>query len=183
GIDYQLSEKNTISLQVSGLLNNSDDTNSSDVLIGSFQSALDSTMIANSVFGSDFKSYSINLNNTYLIDTLGSKISADVDISSFSDNQLANYENYFYNPDGSSPHLPLTLRSDMPSRINIQSYKADFTHPFNENSGMDAGLKFANVKTDNDLKFSELIENNWTNVANRSNHFIYTEQVAAAYLN
>jgi len=183
GIDYQISEKNTLSLQVSGLLNNSNDKNSSDVLMGSFQSSLDSTMIANSFFDSDFKSYSVNLSNTYQIDTMGSKISADIDLSSFQDNLLADYENFFYNPDGSSPHIPLILRSDMPSRIKIQSYKADFTHPFNENSGMEAGLKFANVKTDNNLKFSEWIENTWSNVANRSNHFIYTEQVAAAYLN
>src|SRR5690606_23884667 len=139
GIDYQISEKNTLSLQVSGLLNYADDKNASDIQIGSFQSALDSTLVANSVFNSDFKSYSVSLNNTYLLDTLGSKISADVDISSFSDNLLADYKNYFYNPDGSSPQLPLILSSNMPSRIKIQSYKTDFTHPFNASSGMESG--------------------------------------------
>jgi len=183
GIDYQTSEKNTVSLQLSGLLNNSDNSNLSDVQIGSFQSTLDSTLSANSLFNEDFKSYSINLNNTYLIDTNGRKITADIDYSAFYDNGSANYENYFFNPDGSSSHAPLLLKSDMPSKIYIQSYKTDYTHPFNENSGIEAGLKFASVKTDNNLKFSELIDNQWTDVADRSNHFIYTEQVAAAYLN
>jgi len=183
GIDYQVSEKNIISMQVSGLLNNSDDKNQSAVQIGSFQSSLDSTLSANSLFYNDFKSYSINLNNTYTIDTLGNKISADIDYSSFFEEASANYENFFYNSDGSETHAPLLLRSDMPSNIHIQSYKIDFAHPFNENSGIEAGIKYANVKTDNNLKFSELIDKNWTNVADRSNHFIYTEQVSAAYIN
>src|SRR5690606_22948224 len=100
GIDYQTSEKNTLSLQVSGLLNTSNDSNLSDVNIGSYGSALDSTLAANSLFEEDFKSYTIALNNTYLIDTLGTKISADVDFSSFFEKGGADYENRFFNVDG-----------------------------------------------------------------------------------
>lgn len=183
GVDLQTSDKNTISLQLSGLLNNSDAHNISNVQIGSYQSSLDSTLTANSIFSGEFKNYSVNLNNTYNIDTLGSKISADVDISAFFDDNSADYGNFFYKKDGSEMHDPLLLKSYMPSTIRIQSFKTDYTRPFNENSGLEAGLKYANVKTDNNLKFSEFINENWENVANRSNHFIYTERVAAAYLN
>ena len=183
GIDIQTSEKNTISLQLSGLLNDSEAKNISNVRIGSYQSSLDSTLTANSLFNEEFKNYSINLNNTYNIDTLGSKLSADVDISSFFEDNSADYGNFFYNKDGSAMHDPLLLKSHMPSTIHIQSFKTDYTRPFSENSGLEAGLKYANVKTDNNLKFSEFINENWENVANRSNHFIYTERVAAAYLN
>jgi len=183
GVDYQTSAKNTVSFQVSGLLNNSNDSNLSDVNIGSFGSALDSTLAANSLFDEDFKSYSVAVNNTYLIDTIGTKISADIDFSSFFEKGGANYENRFFNVDGSAMRNPLFLKSDMPSTIHIQSYKTDLTRPFSDKSGMEAGLKYANVKTDNDLKFSEMIDGQWTNVADRTNHFVYTEQVAAAYVN
>lgn len=183
GIDLQTSEKNTISLQVSGLLNNSEDNNTSNVQIGSHESPLDSTLAATSQFDNEFKNYSINLNNTYNIDTLGSKVSADVDISAFFEDNSADYGNFFYNKDGSVMHDPLLLKSNMPSTIHIQSFKTDYTRPFSENSGFEAGLKYANVKTDNNLKFSEFINEDWENVANRSNHFIYTEKVAAAYIN
>lgn len=183
GLDYQTSEKNTLSLQVSGLLNQSNDSNLSDVNIGSFGSSLDSTLAANSLFDKDFKSYSVALNNTYQIDTLGTKISADVDFSSFFEKGGANYENRFFNVDGSSMRNPLLLKSDMPSTIHIQSYKTDLTRPFSDRSGMEVGLKYANVKTDNDLKFSEMVDGQWANVADRTNHFVYTEQVAAAYVN
>lgn len=183
GIDVQTSDKNTLSLQLSGLLNNSEDNNTSNVQIGSFESPLDSTLAATSQFDNQFKNYSINLNNTYNIDTLGSKLSADIDFSSFFEDNSADYGNFFYNKDGSVMRDPLLLQSNMPSTIHIQSYKTDYTHPFNEKSGLEAGLKYANVKTDNNLKFSEYIDENWENVANRSNHFIYTERVAAAYLN
>src|SRR5690606_17578465 len=162
GVDYQTSAKNTVSFQVSGLLNNSNDSNLSDVNIGSFGSALDSTLAANSLFDEDFKSYSVAVNNTYLIDTIGTKISADIDFSSFFEKGGANYENRFFNVDGSAMRNPLFLKSDMPSTIHIQSYKTDLTRPFSDKSGMEAGLKYANVKTDNDLKFSEMIDGQWT---------------------
>jgi hypothetical protein len=183
GIDVQTSEKNSISLQLSGLINNSETDNISNVRIGSQGSPIDSTLAATSQFENEFKNYSINLNNTYNIDTLGSKISADVDISAFFEDNSADYGNFFYNRDGSVMRDPLLLQSDMPSTIHIQSFKSDYTRPLGENSGFDVGLKYANVKTDNDLKFSEYINDEWENVANRSNHFIYTERVAAAYIN
>src|SRR5690554_418799 len=145
GVDLQTSDKNTISLQLSGLLNNSDAHNISNVQIGSYQSSLDSTLTANSIFSGEFKNYSVNLNNTYNIDTLGSKISADVDISAFFDDNSADYGNFFYNRDGSVMRDPLLLQSDMPSTIHIQSFKSDYTRPLGENSGFDVGLKYANV--------------------------------------
>ncbi|MFB5944880.1 outer membrane beta-barrel protein [Albibacterium profundi] len=182
GFDYQTSDKNTLSLQASGLINDSGDENRSGVQIGSFQSALDSTLLANSLFDEDFRSFSVNLNNTYTIDTLGRKLSIDADYSNFFEDASANYTNTFYRPDGALMHEPLKSRSMMPSRIYIQAYKADYTHPFNEKSVLEAGLKYANVKTDNDLKFSELKDEQWVNDENRSNHFVYREQVAAGYV-
>lgn len=182
GFDYQTSDKNTLSLQASGLINDSGDENRSGVQIGSFQSPLDSTLLANSLFEEDFRSFSVNLNNTYTIDTLGRKLSVDADYSNFFEDASANYTNTFYNPDGTLMHEPLKSRSIMPSRIYIQAYKADYTHPFSEKSVLEAGLKYANVKTDNDLKFSELKDVQWVNDENRSNHFVYREQVAAGYV-
>src|SRR5690606_12512148 len=55
GVDYQTSDKNTVSLQISRLLNRSNDSNLSAVNIGSFGSSLDSTLAANSLFHKDFK--------------------------------------------------------------------------------------------------------------------------------
>lgn len=182
GIDYQTSEKNTVSFQASGLLTDAGDENTGGVQIGSFQSPLDSTLAASSLFHEDFQSISFNLNNTYNFDTLGRKLSVDADYSNFLEEASANYTNTFYNPDGTLIHEPIQSRSFMPSKIYIQAYKADYTHPFNENSGLEAGLKYANVKTDNDLKFSELEDGQWTNDENRSNHFVYREQVAAGYV-
>ncbi|WP_118196791.1 TonB-dependent receptor domain-containing protein [Albibacterium indicum] len=182
GVDYQTSEKNTVSFQASGLLTDAGNENIGGVQIGSFQSPLDSTLIANTLLDEDFRSLSFNLNNTYNIDTLGRKLSVDADYSSFFEDASANYTNTFYNPDGSLLHEPLESRSLMPSKIYIQAYKADYTHPLNENSGLEAGLKYANVKTDNDLKFSERTDGQWINDENRSNHFVYREQVAAGYI-
>ena len=48
---------------------------------------------------------------------------------------------------------------------------------------METGLKISRSKTDNDLKFDLFTGNNWQIDVNRTNRFVYTEQIDAAYLN
>jgi hypothetical protein len=183
GIDYQTSDKNILGLQVSTNLNNGKSINANTTLIGSSHSALDSILKGNTVSHNNNSSYSIRLNNAYTIDTIGRKLTVDLDLSKFNNTNESDYGNYFYNPDGSALQSPVILHSNMPSTINIQALKADYTHPFSKASKLEAGFKFAMVSSDNDMRYEELKNENWENMIARSNHFIYDEQVAAAYLN
>ncbi len=81
---------------------------------------------------------------------------------------------------------PLTddqQRSDQQSTIYLRSVKADYTHPLKKGIKLEAGLKTSFIKTDNDLKFFNVKNDSETLDQNRSNHFIYTENVNAAYVN
>jgi len=44
------------------------------------------------------------------------------------------------------------------------------------------GAKYSNVKSDNDLLFEKLQNDSWVNDTTRTNHFVYKEQIVAAYL-
>lgn len=46
----------------------------------------------------------------------------------------------------------------------------------------EAGFKYAHVSSDNDMQYEKLSMENWENMLDRTNHFIYEERVAAAYL-
>lgn len=183
GIDYQTSEKNTFGIQASMNMSNNKNNNSNITNIGSYHSTLDSVLKGSTFSQNKFSSYSISVNNTYTIDTLGRKLTADVDFSQFIDDRTADYGNYFFDATGGNLQSPIILRSNMPSTIRIQTVKVDYTHPINKDSKLEMGTKFAQVSSNNDMHYERLISDNWENMADRTNHFVYDERVAAAYIN
>lgn len=183
GISYQTADRNTLGVELSGNSSHSMDNNVSNTLIGSHAIAIDSTLRSRTERDEYFNSFSINLNNTFAIDTMGRKLSAEADISRFEEDNDANYGNLFYSANGAELGDALVLRSGMPSIILIQSAKVDYVHPLNQDSKLEVGVKFARVNTDNDMKFERQVSEQWENMPERTNHFVYDEQVAAIYLN
>lgn len=70
----------------------------------------------------------------------------------------------------------------MPIGIDIYVAKLDYNQPLSKTSNLETGVKYSNVKSDNNLLFEEQLDDKWTNIGNRSNHFIYKEQIAAGYV-
>ena len=73
--------------------------------------------------------------------------------------------------------------STIPSDIKIYSFKADYSQPLKGNAKLEAGVKASFVKTDNDAAYDYLVNGKMVHDANRSNHFVYDEQIKAAYIN
>jgi len=183
GVDYNTSERNVVGLLVSGYASGNDNDNSSNTFIGRNVAFPDSTLSTTSVFDGNYTSITVNANNQFTIDSTGRKLVADVDISRFSNRNKAHYDNTFYLPSGDMKGQPLLSRSDMPTIIDIRVAKVDYTHPMGKGKKLEAGLKYSNVVSDNDMRFENLEEDVWQNDAGRTNHFVYDEQVAAAYVN
>jgi hypothetical protein len=183
GIDYNTSDRNIIGFLVSGYASGNDNDNSSNTFIGQTVAVPDSTLTTSSLFDGSYSSFAVNLNNQFTIDSNGRKLAADVDISRFSNHNEANYNNTFYLPSGDMKNEPLLSRSDMPTIIDIRVAKVDYTHPFGKNNKMETGLKYSNVTSDNDMRFENMVGGSWQNDVGRTNHFLYEEQVAAAYVN
>ena len=183
GADFNTSDRNVFGLLVSGYASGNDNVNSSNTLIGQSFADPDSTLTTASAFDGSYSSFAVNLNNQFTIDSNGRKLIADIDRSRFSNHNRANYNNTFYLPSGDIKGVPLLSRSDMPTLIDIWVGKVDYTHPAGKKSKFEAGLKYSNVSSDNDMRFENQDEGNWNNDAGRTNHFLYKEQVTAAYLN
>ncbi|MGV3763502.1 TonB-dependent receptor domain-containing protein [Parapedobacter sp.] len=183
GVDYQTSDRNVIGVSFNGYASGNDNDNSSRTLIGQTILSPDSTLTTSSMFDGSYTSLAVNVNNQFTIDTNGRKLVADVDISRFSNHNKANYNNTLFLPSGDMKNEPLLSRSDMPTIIDIRVAKVDYTHPFNKDSKLEAGVKYSNVASDNDMRFENQVGGVWQNAENRTNHFVYEEQVAAAYVN
>jgi len=183
GVDYNTSDRNVVGVLFSGYASGNDNNNSSNTLIGRTVFSPDSSLTTSSIFDGSYTSFAVNVNNQFTIDTNGRKLVADVDISRFSNHNAANYNNTFYLPSGELKDDPLLSRSDMPTIIDIRVAKVDYTHPFGKGHKIETGLKYSNVASDNDMRFENQVSGNWQNDAGRTNHFLYEEQVAAAYVN
>lgn len=182
GVDYNTSDRNVFSLQLSGWTVGVDFSNSSNTMIGRNTAVPDSTLTTSSIFDGRHSSFAVNLNDQFTIDSSGRKVVADIDLSHFSNGSLADYNNTLFWPSGEMIGEPMLSRSDMPTIIDIRVGKLDYTHPFGKNHTLETGLKYSNVSSDNDMRSENRVDGTWQDDEGRTNHFQYKEQVAAAYV-
>lgn len=122
-----------------------------------------------------------NTNFKHAFNDKGQEITADVDYSIYNNkNRERGMITEFFDQEGLAVGDKLTVTSNIPNKFNIIAAKADYSLPLAESSAkLEAGVKTSYVKSDNDIKFF----NDGTIDMGRSNHFIYTENINAAYAN
>ncbi|MFT3681027.1 MAG: outer membrane beta-barrel family protein [Ferruginibacter sp.] len=123
-----------------------------------------------------------NINLKHTFDTTGKELNADIDMGRFSARPLQDININTYGNSFASPNSSMQ-KSDQQSVITIRSFKADYVHPLKGKAKLEAGIKTSFVTTDNDVKFYTVVDGKDELDINRSNHFIYTENVNAAYIN
>src|SRR5690606_4673516 len=181
GIDYKTSERNTLSGLFSGFFLQGNDHSTSNNRISDLNAPLDSTLTTLNRGRNKYNNLSFNVNNTFNIDTNGRKLVAEVDVSRFSDKTSNYYDNYFYRSNGENLRSPEFILNDMPSIINIQTAKIDYTHQLNSKRKIDLIMNYSRAKSDYNMYINNRKNGDWKNNENRSNHFIYKERVSAAY--
>ncbi|WP_085946737.1 outer membrane beta-barrel family protein [Algoriphagus machipongonensis] len=122
-----------------------------------------------------------NLNFQHKFGENGGQLTADFDLGQFK----RQYSNTLQT-DSHTPEEPTQPRqgllTEMPTTITIRTAKVDYSRVVFNNWNMEAGLKTAFVESDNDLTLSQGEEGNLVIDPILSNHFIYTENVNAAYI-
>lgn len=183
GADFDTSPKNVLGFLISGYFSGEHDKNDNSTLIGKTATAIDS--IQNTISGVDqtYGNFALNLNDKFTIDTAGQELSADLDYSKFYNTNDAHYDNYFLLPNGTPKKPTVFLQNQSPSDIRIFTAKADYTYPINKQVKLEAGIKYSDVSTDNNLQAQIKQGGVFVNDATRTNHFIYDEQVTAGYVN
>ena len=77
----------------------------------------------------------------------------------------------------------LDLDNQSQSVINVVTAKADYTGEVAKGWNAEAGVKSSYAVVDNGAYFQTLHNGNWINDTMRTNHFIYKENINAAYVN
>ncbi len=184
GADLDATSKNTMGFVISGYSNSEHDVNTNHTLIGATPAIVDSSLTTGSAINQTYRNFALNLNDRYKIDTLGQELSVDLDYSKFNNNSIAQYNTDYFLATGGTQHASQLLRNQTPSVIDIRSGKADYSKPLNKTMKLETGVKFSNVKTDNDLQAQKALTNGtYVNDTSRTNRFIYSEKIDAGYVN
>jgi len=119
------------------------------------------------------------------LDTKGSELSADADYIFYNTQGVLTSDNYLYNANKQPSDAPYLLNGRLPSLIDIYSFKSDYKKVLSNKATFEAGIKSSYVKTDNNAIYT-LYDNtlkSWVADTSISNHFIYKENINAAYVN
>ncbi|MDP9047349.1 MAG: TonB-dependent receptor, partial [Bacteroidota bacterium] len=182
GVDYYLSTNQTIGFFIGGFINDANIVKNNNLNIYN-QSVLDSTITANSYLNRHISQVNYNLNYNGKLDKAGKTLSADVNYTRYHRSSAEYITNDFYNAAGNTYRDPLLLQNLSPSTIQIWQAIVGFTDPLSKTSKLEAGLKYSNVASNNDLMLGPFLNGAYQSNPMFTNHFIYSENVNAAYLN
>jgi hypothetical protein len=170
GLDYYINDKSTFGIGLTGILKTNDQKTNVRSVLSNASSVVDSTIIANNKEKEKFKNGGINLNYRYDIDTVGTKLTADFDYLRYSTETNQRFDNTIYQPDNSISNED-ELLGKLPSKIDIYSFKTDYSHPLKNNGAFETGYKISISNTDNVADYRDVINDIPTPNYDTSNHF------------
>lgn len=185
GVDFFANKTTTWGMAVTGTLDNQSFTSNGTANIYDSLHQFVQYNNAESQNKSPLTNLGFNLNYQKKLDDKGQEISADADYLFYHTPGRDYSNNYLYNSDNTASEAPYLLNGLLPSDIEIYSLKSDYKKPLKHDATFEAGIKSSYVKTDNNAEYT-LYNNDlgkWEVDQNLSNHFIYKENINAAYLN
>lgn len=181
GSDYEINDKHSVGVNLQASQYNGDNigkslteiTNPGTVDLFFLRSFNDTEAANKRIFG--------NFHYVGQLDTLGTKLSADMDFTRMKSNSNSLLTNNRWMNDNE-----LNAGQDYILTLNEMDYsiftsKVDFVKPLGKGRVLETGLKGSWVTSDNDLDLSKAVEEEPFEPDPNSNRFIYEENVLAAY--
>jgi hypothetical protein len=182
GADYFLNKKNTFGVIVNGTLADPSITNYSHTIISNTTTnTVDRILIADNSSKMKRHNSNVNLNYSYN-DPKGKSLTVNGDHGFYNLGNDQYQPNYYYDPSGQIKLSSTIYHMLSPAEININSIKADYEQNFKKGK-LSFGAKSAFVKTDNNFQRYNVEGAVEDLDKDRSNHFIYKENINAGYAN
>ena len=183
GLDYFVSKKTTLGIVFNGSSSDRTNINRNTTDISDALGNPNSQTRAFSGNDQLWKNFSTNVNFRRVLDTLNSELTADVDFVVYNSRNDQTLINSYFDASGNSTFKADTLLGALPQDINIYSGKIDYLKYLGKDIRFEAGIKSSLVKTDNDAVYDSITFGQVVHDFNRSNYFIYQENINAAYVN
>jgi hypothetical protein len=182
GVDYFIDKKNTIGVIVNGTLASPTITNYGRTEISNTTThTLSRILIADNSSKMKRNNTNVNFNYSYN-DPKGKSLMVNADHGSYDLSNDQYQPNYYYDATGQVKLSSVIYHMLSPADININSIKADYETPFKKGK-LGIGGKSAWVETDNNFQRYNVYTAGEQLDNDRSNHFVYKENINAGYVN
>ena len=182
GMDYYLNKKTTLGFVASGFINNEKQESVSNILLKNASNEIDSMVHSPSTTNNTWKNGSVNINLRHQFDSTGRELTADADFIRYNSSNNQYFTNITSYPN-SQQQIQTILSGNLPSDINIYSFKSDYSHPLKHELKLEAGIKTSYISTDNNAGYFNVINGIPEADTAKTNHFLYHENINAAYIN
>lgn len=183
GVDYSISNHTTVGLSVSITTNafnpkannNSKAYDGNDELLYRFKTTGNHKNL--------FYNYAANAYLRHSFDSSGKELEVDIDYAAFGNHSNQNFVTSYQYVDPNQSQPDYYLKSNLKGVTQIRSLKADFVNPLKNKMQLEAGIKTSFVTSDNEPIFYVKTIGDYELDTSRTNHFIYNENINAAYIN
>lgn len=180
GTDLFIDKKSTIGFLVNGNINEHRSFTNSNTDIASLQDRIiDSFLIASNQIDAARDNVNFNLNYAYR----GEKdktLNIDIDYGLYRNTSTSFQPNEYFAADGNTLLFERTFSNVTPTDIDIYTAKVDYETNL-AGGKLALGAKYSMVQTDNTFDNFDIIEGQRIKNTDKSNNFIYKENVNAAY--
>ncbi|CAH0169613.1 hypothetical protein SRABI126_00995 [Pedobacter sp. Bi126] len=182
GLDYYASDRTTWGVVLTGMNRISKQVNNNTSNLSNASMQLDSVIRAENIDQIKYQNAGVNLNYRHKFKQVGRELTFDADYLLYRNQTDQTYYNFSYLPSGALKYQDI-LTGNLPSNIDIYTAKADYSHPLENKWKLDAGVKTAYTKTDNIADYFNTANGKTNADYEKSNHFLYEENINAVYLN
>jgi hypothetical protein len=183
GLDYFVNKKTTVGVVLNGTSGSSESDNTSVTNISNASKELERVVTAAIDNSNDWTNFGSNLNFRTLLNTKGRELTADLDFISYHSGNNMYMVNSYFDKSGNTMVKADTLLGNLPQYIKLYGGRMDYIHPLEKGARFEAGIKSSRVTTDNKAAYDSIQYGSIVRDINRSNHFVYEENIHAAYVN
>lgn len=176
GADFMLGKKTTLGMVVTGVYSSRRGNGSNTAIWKNELGATDSVIRTNNSSRNRWKNGGVNFNLRHNFNAK-QELSADLDVIAYDIFTNQAFQNNLQSPGGYEE----AFKGDLPSQINIFSAKADHIARFANEFKLEAGLKYSRINTNNIAAYFYRDGGNWREDLGKTNHFLYKENIHAAY--
>jgi hypothetical protein len=181
GTDYSFTNNHSVGFVMNYATAHFEDEFLTETLIGNAPKEPKQFINADNFSKGMFRNFTSNFHYVGKLDTFGTTLSTDLDYVNIKNRREGFFYNYF-NDLTTWRETKDFLYTNIPSGYDIYSGKIDYSKSFKGGNKIEFGAKASHVISDNDSRF---YFNNGSRVPDplRTNHFNFSENIYAAYLN
>jgi ferric enterobactin receptor len=179
GLDYYKNERTTMGFVITGAGWNADNDDDNVSIFSDPDGKPYSMVNAFNASERSMRNLGVNLNYKHQF-SRGQEISVDADYVLYKTSREDRFNNAVFNGNNPTPFKDL-LTGSLPATINIYALKADYSRVLGKGYQVTAGAKSSYITTDNDADYFYTANNITVPDYDKSNTFLYKENINAVY--